>query len=77
MFVSKRKIRKVILAAINAQREVKLPEGSTEDDRRDAFMYSCGELNMAVHILKELNISGRSLKGVTNGESNSKRNKLR
>lgn len=73
MFVTKRKVRKVILAAINAHKSLTIFDGN-EAAKRDAFMYQCGELNMAMHILKELNISGRRLKGETNGESNSKRN---
>lgn len=73
MFVTKRKVRKVILAAINAHKAPIIIADHNEAAKRDAFMYQCGELNMAMHILKELNISGRRLKGETNGESNSKR----
>ena len=75
MFVTKRKIRKVVLAAINAHSRVQLPDTATTEQRRDTFMYQCGEMNMAFHILKELKVPSRCIKGGTDGESNSKRNK--
>lgn len=76
MFVSKRKIRRVILGAINNHVNLAIPDDSDET-KRDAFMYQCGELSMATYILKELKVSGRRLKGESYGESSSKRSNSR